>query len=201
MTLAGRLSAFFPGALAAVLVTASAAAYGLAYVYLHRQLDERLERALDTLEAAVDVEPDGLESEPDDRRITLGTDPGPDQVRWSIGDPPGRPVDRSANATAGVFPPLGAPDVAPARARGDATTSADAPGWRLAGRRLRLGELIRAGRGHPEDPGRGSRVTLSLPATGCARGTPGVVPRADRGGFADSAGVGHSVASPAGEEP
>lgn len=151
MSLVDRLSAFFLAALAVVLLATTAAMYGLAYRHLHRQLVGRLETALDTLEAAVDVEPDGLEWEPADRHIMLGTGPGPDQVRWAVGDGRGQAVDRSANAPEAGFPPPRRPDVAPPEAPGDATTTADVPGWHLAGRRLRLGELLRAGRGHPED--------------------------------------------------
>ena len=84
MSLATRLSAFFLAALAVVLLGFSATLYGLARGYLYRQLDERLVAALDTLEAAVDVEPDGLEWEPNDRRLTLGLEP--DVERRALGD-------------------------------------------------------------------------------------------------------------------
>jgi two-component system, OmpR family, sensor kinase len=149
MSLADRISAFFLAALAVVLLAFSGALYGLARAYLVRQLDQRLETALDTLEAAVDVEPDGLEWEPNDRRITLGVDPGTDQVRWSIRDVRGNLVDRSANAGEGGFLRGAATDLR--EVSGDATAFSDAPGWRMAGRRLRLEELLHSGRGHPED--------------------------------------------------
>ena len=76
MSLKTRLSAFFLAALAAVLVGFSAALLLLARSYLVGQLDERLGRALDTLEAAVDIEPGGLEWEPADRLIAVGIDRG-----------------------------------------------------------------------------------------------------------------------------
>ena len=77
MSLATRLSAFFLIAMAVVLGGFSGAVYLLARNYLVGQLDERLLNALDTLEAAVDIEPGGLEWEPADRRMTLGVDHGP----------------------------------------------------------------------------------------------------------------------------
>ena len=52
MTLTARLSAFFLGALAVVLVGFSASLYLLARAYLHREVADRLEAALDTLTAA-----------------------------------------------------------------------------------------------------------------------------------------------------
>jgi signal transduction histidine kinase len=149
MSLATRLSAFFLAALGIVLIVFSASIYIVARSYLDRQLDERLEAALDTLEASVDIEPGGLEWEPDERRITLGVDPGVEQVRWAVLDGQDGPVDRSENASAN-FPPPGAP-LAFSRAPGDASSHGESGEWRLAGRRLRLEELLRAGRGHPED--------------------------------------------------
>ena len=76
MSLATRLSAFFLVALAVVLAGFSGTLYLLARTYLVRQLDERLQHALDTLEASVDIEPGGLEWEPADRQMTLGVEPG-----------------------------------------------------------------------------------------------------------------------------
>ena len=72
MTLAARLSAFFLVALAVVLGGFSAALYLLARAHLHRQADERLAAALETLAAAVEFETDGLEWEPQQRRLSVG---------------------------------------------------------------------------------------------------------------------------------
>ncbi|QDV35824.1 sensor histidine kinase [Tautonia plasticadhaerens] len=150
MSLATRLSAFLLAALGVVLLVFSCSIYVAARAYLDRQLDERLEAALDTLEASVDIEPGGLEWEPDERRITLGVDPGIEQVRWAVLDGRGRPVDRSENAGPDAFPPPGS---APAFSGGheDSSVFLVGDGWRMAGRRLRLEELLRSGRGHPED--------------------------------------------------
>jgi signal transduction histidine kinase len=150
MSLSARLSLFFLAALAAVLLGFSASLYLLGRSYLGRQLDVHLEKALDTLEAAVDVETDGLEWEPEDRRLTLGLDPGEEHVRWAVLDGRGGLVDHSPNAARGGFPPPMGPDVLP-EMPGDATAVGDVPGWRLARRHLRLAELLRLGKGHPED--------------------------------------------------
>src|SRR5262245_2548091 len=97
MSLATRLSAFFLVALALVLAGFSGTLYVLARTYLVGQLDERLEHALETLEASVDIEPGGLEWEPADRQMTLGVEPGLGAVRWAVRDSRGTLVDHSAN--------------------------------------------------------------------------------------------------------
>ena len=150
MSLATRLSAFFLVALALVLAGFSGTLYLLARTYLVGQLDERLQLALDTLEASVDIEPGGLEWEPVDRRMTLGVEPETGAVRWAVRDGGGAPVDRSANASPGSFPVRWAPAAWPTNPA-DGTLFGAAPGWRLAGRRLQLAELLRQGRGHPDD--------------------------------------------------
>jgi two-component system, OmpR family, sensor kinase len=150
MSLATRLSAFFLVSLSLVLAGFSGALYLLARTYLIGQLDERLQHALDTLEASVDIEPGGLEWEPADRRMTLGVEPGIGAVRWAVRDGGGAPVDRSANASPGNFPAGWAPAAWPTNPA-DGTVFGAGPGWRLAGRRLQLAELLRQGRGHPDD--------------------------------------------------
>ncbi|MDR3632592.1 MAG: ATP-binding protein [Isosphaeraceae bacterium] len=149
MSLATRLSAFFLLALALVLAGFSVSLYLLTRTYLVRQHEERLELALDTLEASVDIEPGGLEWEPRDRRITLGTEPGTDAVRWAVRDARGAMVDRSANSRPADFPAGWAPAAWPGEP--DGTAFGRVPGWRLASRFLRLDELLRQGRGHPDD--------------------------------------------------
>ncbi|WP_435016013.1 HAMP domain-containing sensor histidine kinase [Tundrisphaera sp. TA3] len=152
MTLARRMSLFFLAVLAAVLVGFSASLYLLGRSYLTQQLDVHLEKALDTLEASVDVETDGLEWEPLERRLTLGMDPGEDHTRWVVQDARGKIIDRSPNIRPGEFPPPIPDGLLPERP-GDATVLADLPGWRLGRRHLRLAELLRLGKGHDEDDG------------------------------------------------
>src|SRR5262245_42378862 len=135
MSLATRLSVFFLAALALVLAGFSGTLYLLAWTYLDRQLDERLERVLDPLEAAVDIETGGLEWEPSDRRLLLGVGNGPEEVRWAVGDGTGEPVDRSANAGRDGFPAHWSPGAWPADPP-DGTAFGGSTAWRLAGRRL-----------------------------------------------------------------
>jgi signal transduction histidine kinase len=103
MTLSTRLSLFFLTTLALVLVGFSITLYLLARMYLHRQSEERLEAALNTLVAAVEVGPGGVEWEPTERHLSLGPAAFGDQVLWLIGDDLGRIVDRSTQIGAEDF--------------------------------------------------------------------------------------------------
>jgi two-component system, OmpR family, sensor kinase len=103
MTLTTRLSVFFLASLALVLAGFSTTLFVLVRTYLHRQVDERLKSAIDTLSAAVEVGPQGVEWEPNERRLSLGRDGGPDQVRWLVCESHGRVVDRSSNSAGHDF--------------------------------------------------------------------------------------------------
>ena len=152
MSLTTRVSAFFLMALGLTLFGFSVLLYAMADHHLDRQLDERLEAALGTLEAAVDVEPGGLEWEPQERRLTLGLEPGVEQVRWSVAAEPGHLIDHSVNLALGAnrFPSSWKPSSWPTTPT-DGTVFGTSPGWRLAARRLVLQDLLQHGRGHPED--------------------------------------------------
>jgi heavy metal sensor kinase len=104
VSLTTRLSAFFLAALAVVLVGFSATLYLLARNHLYRQLDLRLDSALDTLVTAVESEPDGLDWEPGEHHLTLGQDAGEDQVRWIVRDGKGDLVGASPNLAARRMP-------------------------------------------------------------------------------------------------
>ena len=71
MTLTARLSLFFLTTLALALAGFSAALFLLAWMYLHRQAEERLDGAVNTLAAAAEVGPDGVEWEPAERHLLL----------------------------------------------------------------------------------------------------------------------------------
>ena len=119
-------------------------------MHLVRQLDERLLNALDTLEASVDIEPGGLEWEPADRRMTLGVDHAPTAVRWAVRDGLARwwiIGERDCRE----FPSGWQPAILALETRPTRPPMASLTGWRLAARRLRLEELLRQGRGHPDD--------------------------------------------------
>jgi signal transduction histidine kinase len=97
MSLTGRLTVFYLTALALVLAGFSASLFLLARAYLHRRVGDQLRSALDVLTAAAEVGRQGVEWEPQERQLTLGQDDDPGQVRWTVHDHRGRPVQRSHN--------------------------------------------------------------------------------------------------------
>jgi heavy metal sensor kinase len=94
---------FFLAAQACVLVGFSSTLYVVADSYLYRQVDEHLAAALDTLVAAAEVKPDGVEWEENQRLLSLGQEPGPESIRWLVDgrvcadDDRGQQVARSSN--------------------------------------------------------------------------------------------------------
>ena len=78
MTLTTRLTAVALAALAVVLAGFSAALYLVAREHLYRRADDRLAAAAAVLVAAAEVRPDGVEWEPAERRLGLGSGPGGD---------------------------------------------------------------------------------------------------------------------------
>jgi signal transduction histidine kinase len=82
MTLTNRLLMFFLAALAVVLASFSAGAYLLADANLHRQAAERLAALDKVLAAAIEVESDGIDWEPGQRKIS-GPDGG---FYWQLRD-------------------------------------------------------------------------------------------------------------------
>jgi len=103
MRLSTRLSLFFLGALGLVLVGFSASLYVLASKYLHRQADERLEGALNTLVAAAEFGPEGVEWEPKERSLSFGRLDNEDQFSWIVCDSHGRQLDGSATGNLDQF--------------------------------------------------------------------------------------------------
>jgi len=102
MTLTARLSLFFLVALAVVLIGFSTTLYLLARTYLYRQIENRLEAALDVLSATAEIKPDGVEWEADERPVTLAAPPGEESVAWQVCDDRGRMMDgRRREAFAG----------------------------------------------------------------------------------------------------
>jgi signal transduction histidine kinase len=97
VSLVTRLSAFFLVALALVLLGFSLSLYLLARAYLFSQAEDRLAAAIDTLAAAIDPEPGGLEWDAEQRHLTLGRDAGLEQPRWEVREPTGTLKGRSAN--------------------------------------------------------------------------------------------------------
>jgi signal transduction histidine kinase len=97
MSLTGRFSALFLGAIGLVLVGFSTALYVSARVYLYRQVNERLSASLAVLAAAAETHPDGVEWEPQERVLPLGQESGTERLRWMVFDDQGRLVDHSRN--------------------------------------------------------------------------------------------------------
>jgi signal transduction histidine kinase len=122
MSITNRLSLFFLAALGLALVGFSVTLYALASRHLRQQTDHRLDAAMHTLVAAIEVHPGDVEWEPLERHVTLGDDPALDRVRWAVHDPAGRLVDCSPNLAV-----PGALDVG--------------GGWLLRARRVRAGQF------------------------------------------------------------
>jgi hypothetical protein len=94
---------FFLVTLAVVLVGFSTVLYLLARAHLHRQSEERLDAALNTLVAAAEVRPNGVEWEPAERSVHLGPAARSDRFVWFVTDERDRLVDQSENAGAEDF--------------------------------------------------------------------------------------------------
>lgn len=139
MSLVTRLSTFFLAALALVLVVFSFSLGALAASHLRHRLDQRLSSGLDALEAAMHVEPDGLQWKPHERWLTLGRDDSVESVRWAIATPQGRLLDQSGNYPSRDFPGSWLPTSWPAEP--EPTVFSDFPEWRLAARRLLVADM------------------------------------------------------------
>jgi heavy metal sensor kinase len=100
MALVTRLSLFFLVALAVVLAGFSTALYSLAYSYLHRQMDDRLEATLNLLASDAEEDQDGLEWEPHERLVAVGAERD-DKIQWIVTDGEGKRVDASKEVGAG----------------------------------------------------------------------------------------------------
>lgn len=94
MTLTARLRAFFVGTVAAVLAGFSVALYLLAERHLARQLDDDLMGTLNTLEAAAELDPDGIEWDRDRRRLQFRR-VHDHAVRWTVRAAGPTSIDRS----------------------------------------------------------------------------------------------------------
>jgi two-component system OmpR family sensor kinase len=122
MSITNRLSLFFLAALGLVLAGFCLTLYVLASAHLHQQDNRRLDAAMQTLVAAIEIHPGDVEWEPLERRVTLGQDPALDQVRWAVHDLHGRLVDCSGNLE-------------------DQVGRAGEKGWRLRVRQVRAGKF------------------------------------------------------------
>lgn len=124
MSLTNRLSLYFLAALGVVLIGFSLTLYVLVRWHLYAQLDERLDAAIESLVAAVEVHPNDVQWEPQERRITLGDDAAADQPRWALQDLSGELKDRSFNLSASPI-----------------ATETQLHGWYVSTRRMRAGNF------------------------------------------------------------
>lgn len=150
MSLTTRLSAYFLTALAVVLLGFSLVLFLLVRNHLVDHANQRLELALQAIIAAVEVHADDVEWEPLERHITLGQDPGEDQVRWLIHDHTGRLIDCSRNQD--CVRRAGSVSDEPSTV---ANVTAGLHEWRI----LDLG--LRAGHFEPESVGQAGPVSTS----------------------------------------
>ena len=135
MRLATRQTNTFLAGLAAVLFGFSIALYLLADQHLHRQADEQLEAALNTLVAAAEVGPDGVEWEPQERSLSFGGRAPGGELAWRVADDQGRRVDGSSpgdlDAELGRLGTGAGP-----RRRSQFHVAATGAGWRAMTRKL-----------------------------------------------------------------
>lgn len=100
MTLTNRLSLFFLAALAAVLALLCVAILAVASWYLHRQTVQALSSGVNTLAAAIEVVPEGVEWEPAERELKFERGPLGQEIAWSVVDDQGREIDGAGDEAA-----------------------------------------------------------------------------------------------------
>lgn len=96
MTLTNRVSLFFLGALALVLIVYSTLVYGMTRSHLLRQSDQDLKQTFNTLIAAVDVDEKDVEWGPSDvQRVAINDVEAEHEAYWVVHDARGRIIDQS----------------------------------------------------------------------------------------------------------
>ena len=82
MKLATRISLFFLGILAVVLLGMSISIYVLVRSHLFHSVDARSDAATDTLQASIEFDANGLEWESNIRHLEFVSAPGDGPLRW-----------------------------------------------------------------------------------------------------------------------
>jgi signal transduction histidine kinase len=100
MRLGTRLTIYYASSIAVILVGFSVALYAMAAEHLYRQVDERIESALDTLAAAAEIDPEGVVWEPEGRHLSFGHRTFEGRFFWRVADEKGRWIDGSATGDA-----------------------------------------------------------------------------------------------------
>jgi heavy metal sensor kinase len=134
MTLAGRVSAFFLGWLGLSLIGFGVAVFVVVRADLYGRADDRLVSTLDTLVAAAEIDPLGIEWEPHQRVMPRPGDT-PDALSWVVAVPGGRAIDRAGNKAATNWL-LAETSQPPRRKPTYTTTDAAGVSWRVGRRRL-----------------------------------------------------------------
>lgn len=110
MTLVNRLTLFFVVALAVVLLVFSGAILLVTRWYLTQQTERALRSGLNTLVAAIEVVPEGVEWEPAERNLVFAKGPLGQDIQWLLVDRAGRRIDgspgdlKALTRAAGDFP-------------------------------------------------------------------------------------------------
>ncbi len=160
MTLTTRLLLFFLAALAFVLAGFSSAVYMVTRHHLYHQSEKRLEATLNTLAAAVEVNPDGLEWEPTERGLRFAFGQPEEEIVWLVRDESGETVDQAAPAEAADFLREGAAKMdAGLRAKQEFDLHGDR--WQFHQRRLQS-ETSRAAPGATGDASERKYAAMSI---------------------------------------
>ncbi|AMV39733.1 sensor histidine kinase [Planctomyces sp. SH-PL62] len=99
MTLHARISRFFLATLAIVLFGFSTLLYAVSARYLHRRTEDRVESILNTLAAAAEITPGGVEWEPEERSLSFGRRAPEGGFQWTVSDERGAAIDGSTPRT------------------------------------------------------------------------------------------------------
>jgi signal transduction histidine kinase len=140
MRLTTRISAFLLALLAVVLVGFSAALYLSVWVYLNRQLDDRVTSSLETLAAAAEIFREGVEWEPAERELPIGLGSGVDRSRWMVQNDKGVRIDQSRNWDDSILAATTAEDGRTIPPPSRVLDTHERP-WRIAHRRLVAGTI------------------------------------------------------------
>ncbi len=95
MKLATRISLFFLGTLAVVLLGMSVSIYALARSHLLHRVEARCDTAMDTIVASAEFDANGLEWESNIRHLEFENTPGDGPLLWSIFQTNGERIDGS----------------------------------------------------------------------------------------------------------
>jgi two-component system, OmpR family, sensor kinase len=135
MRLGVRLTVYYVSSIAVILAGFSLALYAMAAKHLYRQVDERIESALNTLAAAAEIGPEGVTWEPEERSLSFGRRTFEGRFFWRVADEQGTRIDGSA--TGELDRTLARLGEEHSRTRRFASfTDESGVGWRVVSRRL-----------------------------------------------------------------